>query len=56
MLVQVIKKKFISQINLYSENEPQVKVQNIIKEGLGIDLKIQELNPNSKVFRISNIQ
>ena len=50
------REQIINCINTKSENEPQVKVQNIIKERLGIDLKIQELNPNSKVFRISNIQ
>lgn len=50
------RKRIINCININAENEPHVKVQNIVKERLGIDLEIQEINNQSKVYRISNIQ
>ena len=50
------RERIINCINTKAETEPLVKIQNIIKERLGIDLEIQEINNQSNVFRISNIQ
>ena len=50
------REQIINCINTKAENEPHVKVQNIVKERLGIELEIQEINNQSKVYRISNIQ
>ena len=50
------RERIINCINTKPENEPQVKIQNIIKERLGIDLQIEEINNQSKVFKILNIE
>ncbi|MBT5346909.1 hypothetical protein HOJ01_02430 [bacterium] len=48
------REQIINCINTKSEDSPQEKVQNILQERLSLDLEIQELNPESKVFRIVN--